>query len=143
MSSEYNALTALATIVEGTSGFSSANVSVGNWTILSSGRSSHYAIIIPSEAQRSGSTLSTKMNIYRANVDIWQRNGNDALSNLLDHCAEVVERVDSFRTLGLNDVLDANVVGMSEVFEAEYGGATWLRRSVRVEWMDNQEITYA
>lgn len=139
---ELSALQAIASIVEDVSGFSATNVSLADWAALSSGRSDHYAIVVPSEATRTASALDAKVNIYSASVDIWQRQSSGAIASLITHCESVQSALDAKRTLGLSNVRDANVVGMSAVFEAEYGGSVWLRRSVRVEWTEEEVMTY-
>lgn len=130
-------------------GFSATNVSYGNWKLLNTGKSDHYAIVKPGQFTREQLTMSANVARWNTIVEIWQRYKDDAtsLESLRTHIDNVSAKVAQYRKLGdtTNTVIDATVTSGSEVQEQwrRGGGLSWIRRDLVITWSEYEAVTYA
>jgi hypothetical protein len=147
--SESAGLTLISAQVQASTGFSSANVDIGDWKLLNKGTSDHYAIIRPGPTTRTALTLSVKDTQYRTIVEVWQRYKDDGatMTNLLGHVDNITTRIDAYRKLAdtTKTLRDANITGYGEVMEkwTRDGGVMWLERDIYIDWMEEEAVTYA
>lgn len=152
--SESAGLTLIETIVDGVSGFnksgSTQNVTISKWGILNSGRSDHYAIIVPGSVNRPRLTFRIRDSQYRTNIEVWQRykDDGDSLTSLLGHVANIVAEIDKYRFLGdtTGALRNADVIELSEVTEQwrnKGDGTSWLKREIYIDWQEESNVSYA
>lgn len=150
MSSYSSGETLLASVIRTVSGFTTANTTIGQWGVLNSGASDHYAIIRKGQHTRAYNTPRMVENTYRTIVEVWQRYKDDGNSyqSLLSYVDSIAETVDQYRKLSDNGstVLDATYIGSGDViaqWRNKGDGPSWLRVDMTIEWKEQEITTYA
>jgi len=147
-------LTLIETMINAVSGFDSTgsaeNIAIAKWGILNSGRSDHYAIIVPGVMNRPRSTLRTRDSQYRTNVEVWQRYKDDGttVTSLLGHVNNILAQLDKYRKLGdtTGAIRNSDAIEVSEVTEQwreNADGPSWVRRTIYIDWVEESTPTYA
>ncbi len=143
-----NGETLILTVLQGVTGFSSANTSRGKWGILNSGRDNNYGIIKPGSFEREQSAISANMTTYQTIIQVWNRYKDDGttLTDLEALVDSIIARFDA-RRKGLDTsgtIIDMFIASGREVEEMwnKSGGLSWLKQDLVVTWMEESTITY-
>jgi hypothetical protein len=138
------------TQVEAATGFSSSNVTRGNWKILNSGENDHYAILKAGEAVISWDAHSISNSRYRTIIEVWQRVIDDQASYdaVLTYADNIRTRIEPYRKLAdtADTVLDANFAGRSAVTEQwrnNADGPSWFKIELYLDWSEQTNVTFA
>lgn len=138
----------IATLIEGATNFSSANVRRGTWGVLNSGNAAVYAILRSGGSTRDQITMTNKLDRHRTIVEVWQRLKDDSttITNLYSNVENVITRLDPYRQMNNSAVVfDANVTGTGDVKEmwTTRGDApSWLKQEIYVDWSEENNVTY-
>lgn len=143
--------TLAATQVANATGFSSTTVSRGNWNILNSGKSDHYAVLKRGEVRREWIANRIMTDNFRTIIEVWQRvvtTDSSAYDALLNHCDNITARIDQYRKLAdtTGTLRDANITGASVVTEQwrnNSDGPSWLKVDLYLDWSEDENITFA
>ena len=140
----------IAARVEEADGFNASNVKRGAYGVINSGNSDHYAIIHAGGSVRNQETLSSKLNVHRTVIEVWQRLKDDAPSvdSLYEHVANIVNYLDPLRRMGdtASYIRDANVMATGEVKEmwtTKGDAPSWFKQDIHVDWSEEDNVTYA
>jgi len=130
-------------------GFDSSNVTRGDWKLLNSGYSDHYAILKRGETAYEWVGKSHAEN-HRTIIEIWQRVKDDQASyDLLNDYVDVVkDRLDSYRKLAdtTGTLRDANLTSAGNITEQwrnNADGPAWLKIELYVDWTEENYVTFA
>lgn len=135
--------------VTAVTGFSSSNVTRGEWGILNSGKSDHYAILKRGETNFVWEGRSNTEN-YRTIIEVWQRVKDDQASyDLLNGYVDTIKaRLDSYRKLAdtTGTLRDANLVGtgvITEQWRNNADGPAWLKIELYLDWTEESYVNFA
>ncbi len=135
--------------VQNLTSFSTENCSQGNWKILNSGKSDHYAILRPGPFERLPITITSIQSNWTTVVEVWQRYQSDSetLTDLQALITEVIDEIDEYRLLADTEkvVQDAVVRSAGDVLEVgpTDGAPQWLKWELIIDWKEEAEVTYA
>lgn len=136
------------TVVRNHANFDSSNARRGNWQILSSGDSDHYAILRPGPFNRSLATSRRMMAEWTTVVELWQRvkeRREDALPLLEGFAMDLINQFDAANRLGdgNNVIVDSQVASGGDVLEVDRGGGSlWLKWELNVAWREKVDVTF-
>jgi hypothetical protein len=138
----------IATQVQNVSGFSSANVSRGDWGIMNNGVANVYAILRP--GPMTIITASARVeNYWRTVVEVWQRYQLDGttLTTLEANTTAVKTRLNQYGRMGDSGATidEARVTGAGDVVRVPPPpeGTQWLVWELYVDWSEQEAMTYA
>lgn len=135
----------LLTRVRACTGFTSTNTTRADWKVLNGGKSDHYAILRPGGFELQWQTLGMAVLRYTTVIEVWQQYIDDATSytNLYGYVAALYDIL-SYPHLG-GAIQDSTITSAEEpeqMWRTE-GGPGWLRWSIRVDWQEEQTVTFA
>lgn len=135
--------------VQASTVYTSTTATRGDWSVLNTGRSKAYAILVPGDFAReygSGVMLSRWSTI----IELWQRYIDDGttMTTLQDNAETLINYLDKYRIMGdsVNVVDDATVRSggaVEEMWMNNADGPSWLRWSIRVEWVEEVQVVYS
>lgn len=127
-----------------------SNTSRGDYSILNTGVSQVYGIIVPGESKIEQGTTTVFFNRWNTVIQIWQQYIDDGttLTALEANVDLVIARFLAYRKLGDTSgiIQDSNprTVGKPQEMWIRGGdGPAWLRQDVNIEWIEEQQVTYA
>jgi hypothetical protein len=129
--------------------WTSANTSRGNWLMLNSGLSDHYAILRMGAGSNDPMSISVTVRNYTTVIQVWQSYVDDGSSytNMLAYWEAIIDQFDAWRKLGdsTGTVQDARCSRWDEVEEMWRGGGgpRWLRQKFYIEWAEENAITFS
>ena len=129
--------------------WTSSNSSRGNWSILNSGASDHYAILAMAPGTNDGYAISMTLRNYVTKIEVWQAYTDDGTSytNLLGYYEAILDMFDQYRKLGDTGgtIQDARCARWGQVEErwSAGGGPRWLKQDFFIEWTEENSISYA
>jgi hypothetical protein len=129
--------------------WTSTNTSRGNWLMLNSGASDHYAVLRMGEGTNDGLSISVAVRRYTTIIDVWQAYVDDGTSytNILGYWEAILDQFDAYRKLGdaTGTVQDARCARWDAVEEMwrSGGGPRWLRQRFYIRWDEENAVTYA
>ena len=139
----------IAARVEEATGFSPENVRRGAYGVINSGNSDHYAIIHAGGTVRNQESLTSKLNVHRTTIEVWQRLKDDSpsIDSLYENVASIVNFLDPLRDMSSDGtyIRDANVTGIGEVKEmwtTKGDAPSWFKQEIYVDWSDEDNVTY-
>ncbi len=140
---------AIATLLEGVTGFSPLIITRSKWGILNTGKSDHYAILKPGPASSKWTSLRVEETTWGTTIQVWQRfrkDGSD-VDALEDYANAITGRIEQYPHLGLGGdsaVVLSCVNKVSEILEmwAKAGGPQWIRMDLLVEWKEWTQYTF-
>ena len=140
---------AIKTLVQAVTGFTSAQVSRGNWKVLNSGAAAVYAVLLsrPDEP-RTFTTPRTVLESWITIVQVWQRYKDDGTTytNLATAIENVLAKIDKYPhlgdTSGYVEESTPTVEGEVQEMWRKGGGPAWLRQDIAVRWTGRQTITF-
>ena len=128
------------------SNFSASNTSRGDWGILAKGTSVRYAVLRPGAFERDFIGTTTSRSSYVTIVELFYRFKDDvaSLTGLEADMQAVVDKFDASRQLGdsTDAVLDALVRSGGDVQEQLRRKIKWLMWPLRLEWSEEQRVTF-
>ena len=137
-------------LVEGFSSFKDNNTNRGDWLVLNSGNSDHYAILRPGASTIEWITLSHYRPFWATIIEVWQQYGGgdsdtQSLTKLEALSQEILDGMLPYRKLRdpTGDVLESKISEMGEVEEIIINGALeWIRQNITVAWSEDIAVTF-
>jgi hypothetical protein len=137
-------------LIKGAAGFGTPNVTRGDWKILNSGNSDHYAILKRGEVSVEWQTMRISTTNYRTIIEVWQRVKDDQASYdaLLTYVDDIQTRIEQYRKLAdtAETVFDANLTGtgiVTEQWRNSSDGPSWLKIDLYLDWSNQENVTFA
>lgn len=129
--------------------WTSTNSSRGNWIILNSGKSDHYAILHMGAGTNAGMSITYTLRHFVTVIEVWKAYTDDGTSytDLLAYHEAIVDQFDAYRKLGDTGgtIQDARCTRWDEVEERwmKGGGPRWLKQNFYIEWDEENAAAYA
>lgn len=131
-------------------GFGSDNVVRGDWRILNTGKSDHYAILRRGVVAYEWQAMRINTATYRTVIEVWQRlkDSQESYDDLLTYADNIVTRIRQYRKLAdtASTVFDANITGSGDVTEQwrnNSDGPSWLKVELYIDWSEQDNVTFA
>jgi hypothetical protein len=127
----------------------SNNSSRGNWSMLGSGLSNHYAILKPGPGRNEFIGMSEAERTFSTIVEVWvsyQADGT-SLTDLEGYADAILSKFDAANRLGDTGgtIEDAMVISWSEVEERwarDESAPRWLKQNFTIEWKEQSDVTF-
>ena len=129
--------------------WTATNTSRGNWLMLNTGVSDHYAVLKMGAGTNDGMSFSATLRSYTTVIEVWQSYQDDGSSytNMLGYWEAILDMFDQYRKLGdtTGTVQDARCTRWDEIEErwTAGGGPRWLKQQFYIEWQEENTVTYA
>jgi hypothetical protein len=140
----------IAAQIEEVTGFDESNVARGDWRLLNTGNSAHYAIIKRGAVVTEWVAHNISQDNYRTIIEVWQRlkDSQESYDDLLEHVAAIETRIKQYRLLAdtAGVVLDANLTGasaMTEQWRNNADGPSWFKIEINIDWSEQTNVTFA
>lgn len=139
----------ILTRVQALSGFSSANTSRADWSILNKGKAGYYAILRPGEFSIEWITFTNYLARWTTVIELWQKYTDDVNSkpNLYARVNTLLSGFQAYPHLGAgaNSGKQGTISGGPEPTEQwrASGGPMFLRWNVIVSWWEEVQVTYS
>lgn len=129
---------------------SKPNVSRGNFLLLNTGNSDHYAIIFPGDGNNQFIAASASERTWQTVIQVWQRYMDDgtSLTNMEALTDAIITQFDKYRKLtdSSGTIVDSNckTIGKPEEMWNQAGnGPFWLRQMITIEWKEQLNVVFA
>jgi hypothetical protein len=130
--------------------FNTSNSTRGKFGIRNSGKSDHYAILVPGPWDRTYIGMNTRMDTFRTIIQLWQRYIDDGttMTDLEALVDAVLAELDTYPRIGdtTGNIIDAAIVEVRElqmILAEPGGGPAWLLVELVGEWHEQTAVTFA